>query len=153
MGHDSGFFGYPLQAARSRDTPENSMSCTVPTLCYIYRCQQEARASRLAERLKIMTSTTYTDSFASIIDKTAPDFRYIITTAAGDFADDFDIDQAVADYVDELNKAVRPLGVDVTASGVATCEAGADIDREAVAQAARDVDIDGILQRNDKTKA
>ena len=125
----------------------------MPTLCYIYRCQQEARASRLAERLKIMTSTTYTDSFASIIDKTAPDFRYIIATAAGDFADDFDIDQAVADYVDELNKAVRPLGVDVTASGVATCEAGADIDREAVAQAARDVDIDGILQRNDKTKA
>lgn len=99
-----------------------------------------------------MTSTTYADSFASIIDKTAGDFRYIIATAAGDFEDDFDIDQAVADYVDELNKAVNPLGVDVTASGVAYCEYGADIDHEAVAQAARDVDVYDILQRNDKTK-
>lgn len=99
-----------------------------------------------------MTSTTCTDNFASIIDKTAPDFRYLLDPT-GEREDDFDLDQAVADYVDELNKAVTPLGVTVTASGVATCEAGADIDREAVAQAARDVDVDGILQRNDKTKA
>lgn len=99
-----------------------------------------------------MTSTTYADSFASIIDGAAPDFRYIITTAAGDFEDDYDIDQAVADYVDELNEAVNPLGVDVTANGIAYCEAGADIDQEAVAEAARGVDIDSILQRNDKTK-
>lgn len=98
-----------------------------------------------------MTSAIFSNDFASIIDEAAPDFRYIITTAAGDFADDFDLDQAVSDYVAALDAAVSPLGVRVAASGVATCEAGADIDREAVAQAADTVDIDKILQDNDKT--
>ena len=99
-----------------------------------------------------MTDTTYADNFATVIDKSAPDFEYIVTTAAGDFEDDFDIDQAVIDYVDELNKAVNPLGVDVTTSGIAYCEYGADIDSDEVAQAARDVDVFDILRRNDKTK-
>ncbi len=99
-----------------------------------------------------MTSTTLSEHFPSIIDRKAPDFRYLLDPT-GELEDDFDLDQAVSDYVEEINKAVRPLGVDVTASGVATCEIGADIDRVAVEQAARDVDVDGILQRNDKTKA
>lgn len=99
-----------------------------------------------------MTYTTYSDNFATFIDPAANDLKDLLDQVAGDFADDYDMDQAVSDYVDELNKAVNPLGVDVTVSGVAYCDYDADPDADAVREAALTVDVDDILQRNDKTK-
>lgn len=98
------------------------------------------------------TITTFANNFATLIEPSAPDFKYILTTAAGDFEDDFDIDKAVEDYVEELNKTVNPLGVDVTNSGVSYCEYGNEPDIEAVRDAAIAVNVYDILYRNDKTR-
>ena len=100
-----------------------------------------------------MTTAIYSEDFATIIDPTAGSFKNLLDTAAGDFADDFDLDEAVGDYVDKLNEAVRPLGVDVTVSGMATCDAGADIDRQAVEEAARKVGMYEVLQRHEAARA
>lgn len=96
-----------------------------------------------------MTYTTYTDNFASVIDPNEASFYDLLCTAAGDFVDDYDMDQAVSDFVDAINEAIRPLGVVTTVSGVSYCEYGADIDDEAVQEAARDVYVYDILQKND----
>ena len=100
-----------------------------------------------------MTTAIYSEDFATIIDPTAGSFKDLLDHVAGDFSDDFDLDEAVGDYVDELNEAVRPLGVDVTVSGMATCDADADIDREQVEEAARGVDAYEVLQRHEAARA
>lgn len=100
-----------------------------------------------------MTTAIYSEDFATIIDPTAGSFRDLLDHVAGDFADDFDLDEAVHDYVDELNEAVRHLGVHVTVSGMATCAADADIDREQVEEAARGVDAYDVLQRHEAARA
>ena len=89
-----------------------------------------------------MTTAIYAEDFETIIDPTAGSFQDLLDHVA----DDIDLDEAVPDYVDELNKATRPLGVNVTVSGMATCDADADIDRQAVEEAAREVDIYEVLE-------
>ena len=89
-----------------------------------------------------MTTAIYSEDFATIIDPTAGSFKDLLDAAAGDFSDDFDLDEAV-----------RPLGVDVTVSGMATCDADADIDRQAVEEAARGVDAYEVLQRHEAARA
>lgn len=96
-----------------------------------------------------MTYTTYTENFASIISPDEASFYTLLSDAAGDFVDDYDMDQAVSDYVDAINEVIRPLGVVTTVSGVSYCEFGADIDDDAVAAAASSVDGYDILQKND----
>lgn len=92
-----------------------------------------------------MTTAIYSEDFATIIDPTAGSFKDLLDHVA----DDIDLDEAVPDYVDELNKAVNPLGVNVTVSGMATCDAAADIDRQAVEEAAREVDMYEVLERHE----
>ena len=100
-----------------------------------------------------MTTAIYSEDFATIIDHTAGSFKDLLDNAAGDFAGDFDLDEAVSDYVDKLNDAVRPLGVEVTVSGMATCDADADIDRQQVEEAARGVDAYEVLERHEAARA
>lgn len=100
-----------------------------------------------------MTTAIYSEDFATIIDPTAGSFKDLLETAAGDFSDDFDLDEAVSDYVDKLNQTVRPLGVNVTVSGMATCDADADIDRQQIEETAREVDIYEVLQRHEAARA
>ena len=96
-----------------------------------------------------MTTAIYSEDFETIIDPTAGSFKDLLDHVA----DDIDLDEAVPDYVDELNEAVRHLGVHVTVSGMATCAADADIDRQAVEEAAREVDIYEVLERHEAVLA
>ena len=96
-----------------------------------------------------MTTAIYSEDFETIIDPTAGSFKDLLDHVA----DDIDLDEAVPDYVDKLNQAVRPLGVDVTVSGMATCDADADIDRLAVEKAAREVDMYEVLERHEVSLA
>lgn len=107
---------------------------------------------KLNRKTIIMTVTTFTDNFATLIDSSAEDFKSILTTVAGGFEKDFDIDNAVEDYVEELNKTVNPLGVDVTNSGVSYCEYGDELDIKAVHDAATAVNVYDVLNRNDRTR-
>lgn len=95
-------------------------------------------------------TTAYVPDFETIINPSATSFEDIVRTAAGDFQDDFDIENATKDYVDEINKITNPLGVSVTESGQAYCSNNADIDDDAITEGVNNIDIYEILQRHDK---
>ncbi|AKV55501.1 hypothetical protein BACT_1058 [Bifidobacterium actinocoloniiforme DSM 22766] len=95
------------------------------------------------------TKTEYTDGFASIVSAEAPGMDWILENAAGADAGDYDLDAALDDYMDRVNQVVNPLGLTVSRSGVAVCDADAEIDDEAVAEAARGVDVYEVLARHD----
>lgn len=100
-----------------------------------------------------MTYTTFSDGFAAFIDPAAPNLEYILDTAAGDFSADYDMDAALKDYVEEINKLTHPLGVDVTLSNIAyKTSIDMDVDPDDIKDAALSVDVYDVLARHDISK-
>lgn len=99
------------------------------------------------------TTTEFCSDFYRLLDDSAPSFRYILETVAGDFRDDYDLDSAEYDLVDECNKVARRFGIQVTASGCAYMEADNEVNTGSLALALAEIDLGDILDRNDEAEA
>lgn len=79
--------------------------------------------------------------------------EYELWSAAGDFADDFDLESAAAELVDRVNEIIHPFGVSTTVSGDCYMNLDADFDgaRQALAEAYElgSLDCYDILERHD----
>lgn len=94
------------------------------------------------------TETVYTENIASIVSYTAGNIRDLFLEAAGDYADDYDIDAAVRQFANSLSAQLAPLGItQVLDSGETRCPVNAEIDHDMVAEIVRDnaKDINDIL--------
>lgn len=93
-------------------------------------------------------ATSEVDDFATAMDPTASSFRSIVEDVAGGDEAGFDIDRATREYVDAIDEATRDYGYHVTISGKAIYRPYRGFDLDGALQAARDVDVYGILARN-----
>lgn len=94
------------------------------------------------------TETVYTENIAATISHTAGNLKDLFIEAAGDYADDYDIDAAVRKFANALTFQLWPLGItQVLDSGEVRCPYGADIDNDKAAEVVRDAseDINDIL--------
>lgn len=98
-----------------------------------------------------MTMTTYSDSIARMIDPTAGTLADILEYEAGDYIDDYDIDEGARRYAQKLDYELEPLGIMVTADGHAYCDDKADIDDELVEGTIRGIDVYEILDSVDQS--
>jgi hypothetical protein len=100
-----------------------------------------------------MTYTTFSDGFAAFIDPAAPNLGYILDTAAGDSSAYYDMDAALKDYVEEINRHTLQLGVCITLSGVSyLISIDSNVDSDDIKDAALSVDVYDILDRHDISK-
>lgn len=88
--------------------------------------------------------------YQTVISPSASSFRSILEDVANKFEDDYDIDQATADYIDAIAQAIKPYGYTLTASGIATFYPYKGYDREGATEAAKDIDVFEMLEKNSK---
>lgn len=85
------------------------------------------------------TETVYTENIASLVSYTAGNLRDLMIEAAGDYADNYDIDAAARQFANDLTAQLAPLGItQVLDSGETRCHVNAEIDDDLVADIVRD---------------
>lgn len=94
----------------------------------------------------------YSDDIARLIDPTYSTLSAILKDEAGDYVDDYDIDEGARRYAQKLDYELEPLGIMVTDDGKAYYDEQYDPDDEQVISLIRGIDIDEILDSVDLTK-
>lgn len=81
----------------------------------------------------------------------AGSMRDYITTALGDYADDYDIDAITADYRDAINERLADQGITLAGDEFYGPHPRPENAGETIADAIKDVDFWTIVERHDKT--
>lgn len=98
-----------------------------------------------------MAMKIYSEDIARMIDPTASTLASILEDEAGDYVNDYDIDEGARRYAQKLDYELEPLGILVTGDGKAYYDEQYDPDDEQVKSLMRRIDIDEILDSVDVT--
>lgn len=93
----------------------------------------------------------YSDNIARMIDPAHSTLAAILEEEAGDYVDDYDIDEGAKQYIKKLDYELEPLGLFVTDDGKVYIYDDVTPDDELVESTIQGIDIDEILDSVDIT--